>query len=141
MPSPRTVRALVERVRTHWPEVRKSLGALRASNKLVLLVGGNVATEILFATTLGIFALALGYHIGLAELLMINITVSLFASLIPVPGGIGVTEFGLTTGLTAAGMPTEAALAAVILYRLASFYVPPVWGFFALRWLERNRYL
>jgi glycosyltransferase 2 family protein len=34
-----------------------------------------------------------------------------------------------------------AAFAAVLLYRLATFYLPPIWGFFALRWLERNKHL
>jgi hypothetical protein len=29
----------------------------------------------------------------------------------------------------------------VMLYRLATFYTPPIWGFFSLRWLEKNRYL
>jgi uncharacterized membrane protein YbhN (UPF0104 family) len=29
----------------------------------------------------------------------------------------------------------------VILYRLATFYLPPIWGFFAFRWLEKNKYL
>ena len=54
------------------------------------------------------------------------------------PGGIGVTEFGLTVGLTAAGMTEEAALAAVVLYRVSTFYLPPVWGWFSLRWLGRR---
>jgi glycosyltransferase 2 family protein len=44
-------------------------------------------------------------------------------------------------GLTAAGMSEEAALSAVLLYRAATFYVPPLWGFFALRWLQRRAYL
>jgi uncharacterized membrane protein YbhN (UPF0104 family) len=43
-----------------------------------------------------------GYHVHLAELLVVNIGVSLLASLIPVPGGIGVAAFGLTIGLTSA---------------------------------------
>ena len=38
-------------------------------------------------------------------------------------------------------MPETTAFAAVIFYRLASFYVPPIWGFFALRWLEKNKHL
>ena len=100
-----------------------------------------MATELLFATALGLFCRGLGSDISLADLLLINISVSLFASFIPVPGGIGVVEFGLTAGLTSAGMTSEAALAAVFLYRLSTFYIPPVWGFFALRWLERGRYL
>jgi hypothetical protein len=29
----------------------------------------------------------------------------------------------------------------VILYRISTFYTPPIWGFFSLRWLERNRFL
>ena len=72
---------------------------------------------------------------------MINISVSLLASFVPVPGGVGVAEFGLTLGLTTAGMPPEAAVAAVLLYRISTFYLPPLWGFFAMRWLQRNRYL
>ncbi len=134
-------RAIVERVRTWWPQIRASLGALRASNKLALLLGGNIATEILFASALGLFARGLGADIGLTDLLVINMSVSLLASFIPVPGGVGVVEFGLTLGLTSAGMAEEPALAAVLLYRLSTFYLPPVWGFFAMRWLQRNRYL
>ena len=128
-------------MRTWWPQVRGALDALRASHKLALLFGGNIATELLFATALGLFARGLGYPISLADLLVINMSVSLLASFIPVPGGVGVVEFGLTLGLTSAGMPQEPALAAVLLYRLSTFYLPPTWGFFAMRWLQRNRYL
>jgi glycosyltransferase 2 family protein len=38
-------------------------------------------------------------------------------------------------------MSPEAAVAAVLLYRISTYYLPPLWGFFALRWLQRNRYL
>jgi uncharacterized membrane protein YbhN (UPF0104 family) len=117
------------------------LRGLRSPRRLGMLFGGNLATELLFATTLGIFARALGFPIGLAELLLINISVSLLSGLLPVPGGIGVTEAGLTLGLVRAGMGEEVAFAAVILYRLATFYLPPIWGYFALRWLERNEHL
>ena len=84
---------------------------------------------------------ALGYPVPFEELLFINMCVSLLSGLIPVPGGIGVTEGGLIFGLTSVGVPQEAAFAAVILYRLSTFYLPPIWGFFSLRWLERNSYL
>ena len=134
-------RAITDRVRRWWPEVRESVAGLRGSQKLGLLIGGSIATEFLCATALGVFARAFGFDVGLADLLVINISVSLLASLIPVPGGIGVAEFGLTVGLVAAGLPEEAALAATLLYRLATFYLPPVWGFFALRWLQRNALL
>ena len=66
---------------------------------------------------------------------------SLLSGVLPVPGGIGVVEGGLTFGLVRAGIPEEAAFAIVLLYRLATFYLPPIWGFFALRWLERTNQL
>ena len=53
---------------------------------------------------------------------------SLFAGLLPIPGGIGVSEAGLTLGLTAIGIDNETAFAIALAYRVASFYLPPVWG-------------
>lgn len=133
--------AVQERIRQWWPEVRTTLGSLRSGHKLALVLGGSMATEILFAVALGTFARALGTDVSLPDLLLINISTSLLATLMPVPGGIGIAEFGLTVGLTAAGMAEEAALATALLYRAATFYVPPTWGFFAMRWLQRNDHL
>ena len=137
----RAIRALRERIRQWWPQVRGTFASLRGSHKLGELVLGNVATEVLFATSLGLFARGLGFPLSLAELLVINMSVSLFATFIPVPGGIGVVEGGLLVGLTSAGIPESAAFAIVILYRITTFYLPPIWGWFALNWLRRNRYL
>jgi glycosyltransferase 2 family protein len=134
-------RLIVGWVRRFWPEVRAALSALRSSNKIALLLGGSLATELLFAFALGLFALGLGTRISFADLLVLNIGVTLITTIIPIPGGIGVSELGLTVGLAAAGMTDEAALAAVLLYRVSTFYLPPTWGFFALRHLQRNRYL
>jgi hypothetical protein len=83
----------------------------------------------------------LGASLAWNALLFVNVTVSLLAGLLPVPGGVGVVEGGLTLGLTGAGLPEEIAFAAALMYRVATFYLPPVWGFFALRWLERNQHL
>lgn len=132
---------ILERLRRWWPDVRATLGSLRAGRKLALLLGGSLGTEILFAAALGLFARGLGTDVGLPDLLLINISVSLLATLLPVPGGIGVAEFGLTVGLTAAGMVEEAALATALLYRVSTFYAPPLWGFFAMRWLQRSGHL
>jgi uncharacterized membrane protein YbhN (UPF0104 family) len=137
----RMLHALRERIHTWWPQVRSTFSSLRGSHKLAQLVLGNVATEILFATALGLFTRGMGFPIPLTELIVINTSVSLFATFIPVPGGIGVVEGGLLVGLTSAGMPESAAFAAVIMYRITTFYVPPIWGWFALNWLRKGHYL
>jgi glycosyltransferase 2 family protein len=40
-----------------------------------------------------------------------------------------------------AGMPEGVAFAAALMFRMATFYVPPAWGMVAFRWLERNKHL
>jgi glycosyltransferase 2 family protein len=134
-------RTVLRWARHYLSEAMAAVRGLRSTRRLVMLLGGNLGSEILFATTLATFAAALGFRVGLGEALLINICVALLAGLMPIPGGIGVAEGGLTFGLISAGMPDEAAFGAVVLYRLATFYVPPVWGFFAMRWLERNQHL
>jgi uncharacterized membrane protein YbhN (UPF0104 family) len=140
-PGRRALQAARERIARWWPEVRGTLASLRGSHKLAELILGNVATEILFATSLGMFVRGLGYPVSIADLLVINLSVGIFSMFIPVPGGIGVVEGGLLVGLTSVGVPESAAFASVILYRITTFYLPPIWGWFALNWLRRNRYL
>jgi uncharacterized membrane protein YbhN (UPF0104 family) len=137
----RLIHSVRERISHWWPQVKGTFAALRGSHKLAQLFLGNVATEVLFATALGLFARGLGFPISLADLLVINTSVSLFATFIPVPGGIGVVEGGLLVGLTSVGMPESAAFATVMLYRITTFYLPPIWGWFALNWLRKKRYL
>lgn len=134
-------RSLFDRVRVWWPQVRESLGALRKSNRLALLIGGSLATEVLFAGALGLMARGFGYHVALNELILINSGTSLISSFVPVPGGIGVVELSLEVGLISAGMTPSAATATILLYRLSVFYLPPLWGFVAFRGLQRNGYL
>ena len=120
---------------------RSALRDLRSPRRLLLLVGGNLGSTLLFSLTLGVFVEALGSSVSFSDLVVISISVSLLAGLLPVPGGIGVVESGLTFGLVAAGVAEGPAFAAVILYRMATFYVPPLWGYLAFHSLERDNYL
>jgi uncharacterized protein (TIRG00374 family) len=95
----------------------------------------------LFAITLGACVRAFGFHVPLSELILINVVVSLFAGILPVPGGVGVAEAGLSLGLTRVGVPAETAFAIALTYRFATFYLPPIWGFMSYRWMVSRRYL
>lgn len=138
---PRPRRWVLAWARRLLAEAGGAVRGLRSPRRLLMLFGGNLATELLFAMALGAFARALGFPIGLGELVLINVAVALLSGLMPIPGGIGVAEGGLSYGLMRAGVPEESAFAIAIMYRLASFYLPPIWGFFAFRWLERNDHL
>jgi uncharacterized membrane protein YbhN (UPF0104 family) len=122
-------------------KARRSLAVLRSPTKLLQLFGGNLANQVLFGVAMAACVEAFGESLPLTQLVLINTVVSLFAGLLPIPGGIGVSEAGLTLGLTAAGLSSEIAFAVALAYRFASFYLPPIWGWFCYRWLIRRRFL
>ena len=119
----------------------RSARSLRSARRITMLFGGNLGTELALAIALGFCVLAVGYRLPFVDLITINVVVALFAGLMPVPGGIGVTEAALAGSLALAGMPEGPALAAALLYRAVTYYLPPLWGYFAMRWLTRHDYL
>jgi uncharacterized membrane protein YbhN (UPF0104 family) len=122
-------------------KVGAATAVLRSPTKVLQLFGGNLLSQFLFAVALGASAKAFGEELPLSSLVLINTVVTLFAGLLPVPGGMGVSEAGLTLGLSSAGVPSELAFAIALAYRFASFYLPPIWGYFCYGWLVKRRYL
>jgi glycosyltransferase 2 family protein len=106
--------------------------------KALQLFGGNLVSEVLFAMVLGASLHAYGQSLPLLELILINSFASLIGGLAPIPGGMGVVEAGMIAGFTAAGVPQTDAVAATFTARLFTTYLPPIWGWFALRWLRRR---
>jgi uncharacterized membrane protein YbhN (UPF0104 family) len=56
------------------------------------------------------------------------------------PGGLGVAEETLSLALIATGLHAGQALAAVLLYRLASFWLVAFAGWLVLLWLRHARH-
>jgi uncharacterized membrane protein YbhN (UPF0104 family) len=122
-------------------QMKDALVVLRMPSHVLQLFGGNLGSEILFAITLAMVSRGFGYVLPLSTFLLINVVVSLFGSLIPVPGGIGVMEAGLTAGLTKAGVDADTAFAIALSHRFITFYLPPIWGFMSYQWLIKHRFL
>ncbi len=128
-------------LRSRAADSKVALAVLHSRRNVLMLFGGNLAAQAMFAAVLGLSLLAFGEHATFAELLLINTLVSLFAGLMPVPGGIGVTEAALTAGLAAIGVPSAAALSTALVYRVATYYLPPAYGAPAMGWLRRGSYI
>ncbi len=127
------------------PAVRTTMHNLwtvfTSPRKVAYIFGGSLLTQVMYALILGACLQAFGANLSLAELLFVNTFVSLFGGLIPVPGGIGVYEAGLTAGLTAMGIDPAIATAAVLTDRMITAYIPPVFGYLSISWLTRHDYL
>jgi uncharacterized membrane protein YbhN (UPF0104 family) len=127
------------------PGVRSVFSSLwsvaRVRGKRIELFGGNVASELSYAVALGAACMAYGVHLNLAQLVFVNTSASVLSGLIPVPGGIGAAEAALSAGFIALGVDESTAFAIALTKRLTTFYLPPIWGYFSLRWLTRKGYL
>jgi uncharacterized membrane protein YbhN (UPF0104 family) len=109
------------------PSVRSAASGLwavvRDRRKRLELFGGQLGVEVLYALTL------------------VNTAASAFSSLIPSPGGVGTAEASLTAGLVAMGVVDSTAFAIAFTHRLCTYYLPPIWGYFSMQWLQRKAYI
>ena len=128
-------------IRAQMAAGAQALRVLRSPSKVTMLFLGNLTAQLMLAIILGICLRAFGEHATFAGLILVNTFVSLFAGFMPVPGGMGVSEAALTAGLVSLGVPSTAAMSTAIAYRLVTFYLPPIWGSIATRWLKQHSYL
>jgi undecaprenyl-diphosphatase len=128
------------------PPIRRAAGtvwaAIRTPSRLALLIVGNVVAQCLYAASLLACLAAFGASVNFWTLLALNIGISVIASLVPIPGGgTAVSTVGLAGMVTAFGVPTAAASAAVLAHQLAVAYLPAIPGWFATNDLVRKRML
>jgi uncharacterized membrane protein YbhN (UPF0104 family)/tRNA A-37 threonylcarbamoyl transferase component Bud32 len=121
-----------------WTKIGPLLSSPR---RVISVIAANVLVQLLFSLTSYTVLRAFGQDVGFADVILVNECVALFAGLMPVPGGVGVTEAALTAGYTAIGVDSSTAMAAALCYRLVTFYIPPCFGYFALRSLRRQHLL
>jgi uncharacterized membrane protein YbhN (UPF0104 family) len=138
-----SVRRLRQAVLPRFMRAARSMAtALRSPTRIALLVVGNVAAQCLYAASLLACLAAFGASVDFWTLVALNIGITLIASLVPFPGGgTAVSAVGLSGLLTALGVPTAAATAAVIAHQLAVSYLPAVPGWFATNDLVKKRLL
>lgn len=76
--------------------------------------------------------------VRLTQVAVVYLAGAAIGSAAPTPGGLGAVEVALSTGLAAAGMASSAAISAVLLFRLATFWLPVPLGWLAFHWLQRR---
>jgi glycosyltransferase 2 family protein len=106
--------------------------------KLAEGTGGALLLSVSYIFCLAASVAAFGRSVPIAKIGFVYLTGSALGSIIPTPGGLGAVEAALTTGLIAAGIPSGVAGAAVLLFRLLTFWLPVPFGWVALNYLERQ---
>jgi uncharacterized membrane protein YbhN (UPF0104 family) len=130
----------------HWLSARLLPPLRQGGARLLDLVTSPVklAEGLLGALGLNVFyiaALWFSMHafngsLAFSVVAVVYLTAAVIGSVAPTPGGLGAVEVALSTGLAAGGMPSTAAVSAVLLFRLATFWLPVPLGWIALRYLR-----
>ena len=81
---------------------------------------------------------AFGAGPSFTSVALVYLVGSVVSSIAPTPGGIGAVEATLIAGLTSAGMTSPSAVAAVMVFRIATFWIPLLPGWGALTVLQRT---
>lgn len=97
----------------------------------------NFAYIVAFYSSLNAF----GSEISFATAAFVYLAGATLGQAAPTPGGIGAVEAALVAGLTASGIPSGTALSGVLLYRVVTFWLPVLPGWYAFANLQSKNAL
>ena len=127
------------------PGARSAAGSVRQAAaspvKLGLLVGGSALITLAYIAALAASVQAFGGGPGLAVIGAVYLAAAALAAVAPTPGGLGAIEAALVAGLTGVGMQAGPAVSAVLLYRLATYWLPVLPGWLCWRSLQHREYV
>lgn len=130
------------RLRNNWQQLRKNINFyFHYPKRLFGAFASSMTLTVCHAATLWFCTMSVGLEITfLAALAIFSIGI-LAGTATPTPGGLGGTEAGLLAGLISYQVPPELALAAVIIYRLISYWLTLVIGIITYGYISRRGYL
>jgi len=119
--------------------VPRLLDVAQRRAKLVEGIGGALLMSVAYILCLAASVRAMGMSpVPFASIALVYLTGNVVGSIVPIPGGIGAIETAMSLGLTAAGLPGRTAIAAVLLFRTVTFWLPAPAGWAAFNYLQRK---
>jgi uncharacterized membrane protein YbhN (UPF0104 family) len=136
---PQARRLLRDRVQPMLTRIiPRLLDMLQTPSKLALGIGGNLLLTAAFVLCLYASIKAFGGSLPIWSIAVVYLAGSALGSAAPTPGGLGAVEAALSAGLTAAGLPGSTAVSSVLLFRLVTFWLPVLPGWFCFNALQRR---
>jgi uncharacterized membrane protein YbhN (UPF0104 family) len=109
--------------------------------KLLEGIGGILVLNLAYVGVLFACAEAFGGSLSVAVVAVVYLAGATIGQAAPTPGGLGAVEAALAAGLTAAGLDAGLAVSAVLLYRLVTFWLPTIPGYWAFNYLTKKNAL
>jgi len=127
--------AIWPRLRGVWPHL---LDAISQPARLALGIIANLSLTLSYIIAFVAALEALGAHPALLPAAIVYLAGNTVGSAAPTPGGLGAVEAVLSAGLTAIGVPAHQAIPAVLIFRVATFWLPIPAGWISYLALTRS---
>ena len=125
-----------------WPHLRqigpRLLEAVSQPLRLGIAVGANLLLTVAYSVALIAALRSVGAHPAILATAVVFLAGNAVGAATPTPGGIGGVEAVLAAGLTAIGIPAHEAIPAVLLFRMATFWLPIPIGWVSYVVLQRR---
>ncbi len=124
------------------PALRRSLRSfvevMRSPQDVAMLLGGSALVTVANLAAFYVSLLAFDIDVALSTAALVFLAGSALAQAVPTPGGLGATEAALVGGLMVVSVGEQTAIPAVLLFRLATFWLPILPGWIAFTVLQRR---
>jgi uncharacterized membrane protein YbhN (UPF0104 family)/membrane-associated phospholipid phosphatase/tRNA A-37 threonylcarbamoyl transferase component Bud32 len=120
---------------------RDLVAVLRQPRKAAELLTGSLLVMLSSVIALGFALMAFHAHASWLQVTTVYLGGSAVASAAPTPGKVGAVEAALIAGLTGVGIASAPAVAGVLAFRLATFWLPIIPGWLAFRSLSHRQLL
>jgi uncharacterized membrane protein YbhN (UPF0104 family) len=125
-----------------WPHLRdlwpRLLDAMSDPIRLALGAGANLLLTASYLLAFFASLYAVGARPAILPAAVIYLAGNFVGSAAPTPGGVGGVEGVLTLGLVGMGIPSAEALSGILVFRVATFYLPIPAGWLAYLGLQRS---
>jgi uncharacterized protein (TIRG00374 family) len=114
------------------------LDAVSNPVRLAVSFGANVLVNAAYVVAIVAALLSVGAHPPILASAVVFLAGNAVGAATPTPGGLGAVEAVLAAGLTAIGIPASQAIPAVLIFRLATFWLPIPAGWVSYLALQRR---
>jgi glycosyltransferase 2 family protein len=109
--------------------------------RVIGLIGGATGVTSSFILTLTAAVAAFGGGVSFPEIGAAYLVAAALGSAAPTPGGLGAVEAALVAALTGYGMPSGPAVSAALTFRLVTYWLPMLPGWFMFQQMQRREEL
>lgn len=126
------------RIKGTWPQL---LDVMSQPIRLAEGIGGNLLLTGSYILALIASLHAVGAQVPIIATAAVFMAGNTIGAAAPTPGGLGAVETVMAAGLTAVGIPAHEAVPGVLLFRLATFWLPILPGWVTFLILQRREIL